>query len=100
MFEEKKNYRVILVTSDPGNSQNEISRTEFELVPVLGTELWQPKVSVYNQKTGFRFATDFPRGTYADLRAKLEKFSIRNGLDMVVKGLTHLSSLIGDKSSK
>lgn len=103
MSEERKNYRVVFITTDEGSKtapREELSRMEFELAPVPDTELWQPKVMVHNQRTGFKFTADLPRGFYTGLRAKLEKFNIRNNLDLVVKGLAQLSSLVGDKSSK
>lgn len=96
--DNKKLYRVVLTTHDVSSYERgvalaELTRTEFELVPVSGTELWQPKVNIYNANTGFRFALDLPRDAYGELRAQLEKFSVKNGWDATKKLLSHFLAL-------
>lgn len=110
MNKERKTYGIVFTTSTGGNGncsdggysseesgEKEISRTELKLVPLPsqnpGQELWQPTINIHNDN-GFKFTLDLPPGSYADLRAKLEKFKVRNGLDLAVKGLAYLSSLL------
>lgn len=102
MTEEKKNYRVVFTTTSAGTKtipSKELFRTELELTVVSDTGLWQPKVSFHDLQSGFQSTFNLPYGSYADWRARLEKLNIRNSLDLIVRGLTHLSSLLGDKSS-